>query len=67
MDEQTYLKYLNKVIRIDVDVGSHSPYIYSGKVVDINSFVLTLIDWKEGRVDIPITKIVKIKIEGEEE
>ena len=60
---EDHLKYINKIIKIFVNVEGDRVYFYHGKVLDIDSFTIVILDDKEGKIDIPISKIVKIKVE----
>ena len=60
-ENQGYTKYLNKIIRLSIDSGDNKIFFYEGAVLEVNESLVTLDDIKEGKIDIPIARIIKIK------
>lgn len=65
MNDDSLKKYLNK--RVVLRVASvDNVYYYEGVVISYNSFCLTINDRKEGNIDIPLDRIISIKISNED-
>lgn len=58
--DQFYNKFLNRKVKIVYNVADKTLWIYRGKVLDINSELVVIDDFKEGLINLQIDKISTI-------